>query len=85
MEEAGDDLADLADLPARERVADASDVLVEREHEGLTQRDGRGLRRAEHPAGLLRRHAEWFLAETALPASSAAIVHSACRPLGSGM
>ena len=77
MEEAGDDLADLADLPARERVADASDVLVEREHEGLPQRDGRGLRRAEHPAGLLRSHAEWFLAEDRL-----ARLERGDRPLG---
>src|SRR5207249_565575 len=60
------DLAYLADLPAREHLADALDLTMEREHERLPQRHRRGVRRGEHPGGLLGRHAERLLAEDRL-------------------
>src|SRR5947207_2541591 len=75
--EPGCDLADLADLPAGECVADAIHLLMEREHERLPERNGRRLGRREHPTGFLGCDAERLLAQDRL-----ARLERGDRPLG---
>ena len=83
--EARIDLAHLSDRSFGEQRTDAGDLLVEREYERLPQRSGRVRADRQDRRGLLGVAHSGFSQNTALPASSAATVHSACRALGNGM